>query len=115
MCRETSVGGRSPSDTASPRVSSADGSKAYKSEASGGQTSVAIVSERLLNFLACIHHERPVLHDRLAQRLGRQQQEVHSLGAGLHAHAHRRQTKRLQLGAVTALWRPAEPTSALPS
>src|SRR5882757_4029873 len=36
--------------------------------ARGGQTPVAIIGERLFDFLARIHHERAVLHDWLAQR-----------------------------------------------
>src|SRR5439155_27309057 len=40
-----------------------------------GQRSALIVADRLLDFLACIHHKRSVLHDRLEQRTTREQDD----------------------------------------
>jgi len=52
----------------------------------GAQPPVAIVGERLLDFLARVHHERTVLYHRLPQRLRCQQQEAYTFGCGLYAH-----------------------------
>ena len=52
-----------------------------------GQPAIAIDGERLLDFLARVHHERTVLYHRLPQRLRCQQQEAYTFGCGLYAHA----------------------------
>src|SRR5258707_9441243 len=52
----------------------------------GAQSPVAIIGERLLDFLARVHDERTVLYHWLPQRLRCQQQEAYTFSCGLYAH-----------------------------
>ena len=58
-----------------------------------------VIGDRLLDLLARVHHERAVLHDRLAKRLAREQQHARALLARLDAHgvAVRQQPRRTVL------------------